>query len=88
MKGQRYILKGHCNMCGVCCLREGKDGGECEHLLEKDEEGRRLCALKHSPDRPQKCGAFPGNPPIQFKECSFYFIDLWDNNRIVKPGEV
>jgi len=74
-------------MCGACCLKEGKDGGACEHLAEPDEKGRRLCLIYKDPKRPVKCGLFPEMPPILFKECGYKFIDLWENNRVVEQGK-
>lgn len=75
---RRYIRKGKCNRCGQCCVNE-----DCEYL----EMGEiATCLIHNSPDRPNKCKWFPEMPPIPraFKDCGFYFLDTWENNKIVK----
>lgn len=69
----RYERKGECIKCGKCCLGEG-----CEHLCNK------TCSIFGSSERPAKCLLFPAFPPIVFKGCGYYFIDKWDNNKIIK----
>ena len=78
-KKQRYERRGDCIRCGVCCREE-----ECEHL--KIENGLATCKIYDSPDRPLKCKLFPEMPPIpkKFKNCGYYFLDAWENNKIVK----
>jgi len=75
----RYELRGQCNRCGWCCDHE-----DCEHLVY---EGKKATCLIHgNEERPLKCKIFPSAPPIIHKECGFYFLDTWENNRIVKYG--
>ncbi len=73
----RYERRGSCLRCGKCCIGEG-----CEHLIIGD--GATTCAIHKDPSRPEKCVLFPALPPIVFKGCGFYFLDLWDNGRIVR----
>ena len=78
----RYKRQGQCNRCGECCLNEN-----CEHF----QMGNPVtCKIFNSPDRPLKCKLFPEMPPIpkQFKECGYYFLDTWEDNRIVGVKEV
>lgn len=54
----------------------------CEHL---DWEGViAICKIYVS--RPPRCKLFPQAPPILAETCGFYFLDTWENNRIVKYG--
>lgn len=46
------------------------------------------CKIYESPDRPMDCGLFPEAPPIMFKDCGFYFLDTWEDNRIVRPMRI
>lgn len=85
---KRYIRKGHCLMCGVCCEKEGPDGTVCEYLSEPDVLGERVCTIFGKAERPLKCWLFPELPPIPFKNCGFYFVDRYEGGRVIKPGEV
>lgn len=71
----RYERKGKCNRCGWCCLTE-----DCEHFKDN------LCGIFGSSERPAKCINFPQAPPILNEKCGFYFLDTWENNKIVKFG--
>ena len=74
----RYELQWECKRCGECCLNE-----DCEHL----EMGEMAtCKIHKSPDRPLKCGYFPDMPPIVFKNCGYYFLDTWEDDRRVETG--
>jgi len=75
----RYIRQGQCNRCGQCCENE-----DCEYL--EMNEKMATCKIYDSPDRPDRCKWFPEMPPIprKFDKCSYYFIDTWEENRIVK----
>lgn len=73
----RYVLKGSCNRCGKCCEVED-DGLPCEHL-SYDEEGLAVCAIYE--DRWPRCHNFPAAPPIMIDECSYYFLDTWDEDK-------
>jgi len=42
----------------------------------------------HDKERPSKCGWFPEAPPIIFEKCGYYFLDTWEDNRIVGVKEV
>jgi len=75
----RYIRKGSCRRCGKCC-----EGEDCEHF----KPGNPATCLIHDGERPNKCEWFPQAPPIIFKDCGYYFLDTWENNRVVGPGEV
>jgi hypothetical protein len=77
----RYIRKGQCNQCGWCCSHE-----DCEYLGWK--EGRAYCKIHPSltggeDKRELKCKLFPEAPPILNEKCGYYFIDLWEDNKIV-----
>ena len=64
-----------CTFCGRCCIdKSGKyllggtrdtddvlrtPSGECQHLLPADDQGRRLCEIWDSPDRPELCQTWP-----------------------------
>lgn len=79
----RYTRKGQCNRCGWCCLLEDPP---CTHL-EFIEKGKYNCKIHDKKDRLEKCIVFPGNPPIQNPRCGYWFIDLWENNKMIKAGE-
>ena len=79
---RRYILHGECNQCGDCCQNE-----DCEHL-ERISQGKWGCKIHNDPNRPLKCKLYPEMPPIVFRRCSYYFRDTYENNRLVRPGEV
>ena len=76
LKNPRYIRKGKCNRCGWCCQQEN-----CKHLLIED--GIATCLI-HKSERPLRCSLYPANPPIVHEECGYYFLDTWNNNKIVK----
>ena len=71
----RYIRQGECNRCGQCCINE-----DCEHFVM----GEPATCLIHDKERPPKCEWFPEAPPIIFEKCGYYFLDTWEDNRIVK----
>jgi len=76
--GLRYIQQGECKRCGQCCINE-----DCEHF----ETGNlAICKRYGSPDRPSKCKWFPEMPPLPraFDKCGYYFLDTWEDNKIVK----
>jgi len=75
----RYTLQGECKRCGNCCKNE-----ECEFL--KFENNIAVCTIYE--DRFFKCRNWPCVPPIMIKGCGFYFIDTWENNRIVEQGKI
>lgn len=77
----RYVRQGNCSQCGICCIAEN-----CEFFDFKENIG--ICKIYNHPDRPSRCVNFPAAPPVMIKECSFYFIDTWDNNRIIFPREI
>lgn len=78
----RYIRKGKCNRCGQCCVNE-----DCEYLKwEKDRT--TTCLIFSEKDRPLKCKWFPQSPPIIFENCGYYFLDTWENNRVVGVKEI
>jgi len=78
----RYERKGNCNRCGVCCLNEN-----CEHFEFNEEMGIATCKIYGSSNRPLMCLLFPDMPPILFEGCGYYFIDLWEDNREIRPGD-
>lgn len=79
----RYIRKGHCNHCGFCCL--GGDKNEpCKDLVW---EGN-IATCKIYGNHPESCKLFPESPPILTEKCGYYFIDTWNNNKILKSKEV
>jgi len=77
----RYERMGKCLRCGICCI-----GEDCEHLLMNDSKA--TCVIHDDPNRPMKCILFPANPPIVFEGCGYYFLDLWENKRIVTKGNL
>jgi len=79
----RYRRRGKCLRCGACCLNEN-----CKHLVFDKKTGLATCKIFKSPKRPAKCKNFPAAPPIIFETCGFYFLDTWENNRIVKPKKI
>ena len=76
----RYKRMGKCIRCGACCVNE-----DCEHLVFLDN-GKAFCKIHNSKNRPDKCKTFPQLPPIIFKTCGYYFVDLIER-KIIKPGE-
>jgi len=74
----RYVRMGKCNRCGWCCEYRG-----CEHL-SYDEDEKAVCNIYEN--RPQECRVFPEAPPILTETCGYYFLDTWENNRVVKYG--
>jgi len=75
----RYERRGECNRCGWCCLYHS-----CP-LVYFDEEKNAVCSIYNN--RPKRCKVFPEAPPILNPDCGFYFVDTWENNRIVKFGK-
>ena len=76
----RYVRSGRCVRCGECCLNE-----DCDHF---EFDGKiATCKIHDSPSRPLICSLFPDMPPILFKDCGYYFIDLWDDNKKISPGD-
>jgi hypothetical protein len=73
----RYERRGQCIRCGFCCQQEN-----CEHL-SFDEDGLATCLI-HEEERPLRCSLYPANPPIVHEGCGYWFIDLYENNKIVK----
>ena len=71
----RYVRSGECIRCGQCCTNE-----DCEHF----EMGEPATCLIHERERPLRCAEFPANPPILFEGCGYYFLDTWEDNKIVK----
>jgi hypothetical protein len=80
----RYIRRGSCKNCGMCCANE-----DCDSLVVSN--GRSTCLIHPSitgkEGRPSKCPSYPQAPPIIYKSCGYYFYDTW-NNKIVRPGEI
>jgi len=76
----RYKRMGKCIRCGACCQNE-----DCEHFTMLPS-GKAYCKIHKSKNRPNKCKWFPQVPPIIFKTCGYYFIDLADR-KIIKPGD-
>jgi len=75
----RYIRQGECNRCGQCCINE-----DCEYF----EMGEPATCKIHDKECPPKCEWFPQAPPIIFEKCSYYFLDTWEDNRVVGVKEV
>jgi len=75
LKKQRYIRMGECIRCGQCCVNE-----DCEHF----EMNEPATCLIHKKERPARCVLFPEMPPILFETCGYYFLDTWEDNKIVK----
>jgi len=76
----RYVRRGQCNRCGWCCLQEEPP---CPNL--KKENDRYTCIVFNNSDKRHiRCSLYPDGPPILHKECSYYFLDTWENNKIVK----
>jgi len=71
----RYIRKGKCNRCGWCCLQDN-----CEYLMWNGD----ITFCKIYKDRFLRCRLFPEAPPILNNDCGYYFLDTWENNKIVK----
>jgi len=71
----RYERQGKCLRCGQCCEREN-----CPHF----ETGEPATCLIYDKERPARCGLFPEMPPILFEKCGYYFLDIWEDNKIVK----
>lgn len=73
----RYMRRGQCNRCGWCCSYSN-----CEHLTFDGEVA--ICKIYE--DRPERCRLFPQAPPILISKCGYYFLDTWENNKVVKLG--
>jgi len=78
-KGLRYLRQGQCDRCGWCCEQR-----VCPDYLRYDKEGKAVCTIY--PQHPGECQRFPQAPPILVESCGFYFLDTWENNRLVKFG--
>ena len=76
---KRYLRKGDCLQCGWCCKQEN-----CEHLKRFGDI--YICLIYDVPDRPEKCKNFPQAPPILNPKCGYYFLDRWENDKVVKFG--
>lgn len=74
----RYKRKGKCNRCGWCC-----EYRVCEYLRYEDEIA--VCTIYGN--HPGECKRFPQAPPILNEKCGYYFLDTWENNKIVKYGK-
>lgn len=72
----RYERQGQCNRCGDCCMNE-----DC---LEFISGNPAICKIYD--ERPLRCRLFPDAPPIpkQLKQCGYWFIDTWEDNKTVK----
>ena len=75
----RYKIQGQCNRCGQCCIGEDCDEFEINNNIA-------TCKIYDLPDRPLKCVLFPELPPIprEFEKCGYYFLDTWEDDRVVK----
>lgn len=76
---KRYLRKGSCLQCGWCCLEEN-----CEYLLWDNDKA--VCSIYDTDFRPDRCKTFPQAPPILNPACGYYFLDRWENDRVVKFG--
>lgn len=76
----RYERRGKCNRCGWCCLQEDPP---CPYL-KKEIDGRYTCTIFNEKERHVRCILYPDGPPIIHKDCGYWFIDTWENNKIVK----
>lgn len=74
---KRYLRKGNCAQCGWCCQQE-----ECPHLTFVD--GKYYCDIYYSDARPIRCKLFPEDPPIRNEKCGYFWLDRWENDKIVK----
>jgi len=79
-KSPRYIRKGKCKRCGWCCLREDPPYS----YLKKEDDTYTCTVFDDKDERDVRCGLYPGNPPIVYELCGYYFIDTWEDNKIVK----
>jgi len=77
--GLRYERQGECKRCGQCCVSE-----DCVDFVM----GEPATCMIHDKERPPKCEWFPEAPPIIFGKCGYYFLDTWEDNRIVGVKEV
>lgn len=80
MQGPRYIRHGECARCGWCCERE-----ECGYF--KREGGFATCG-RHGNGQPEKCVLYPEVPPLVSRRCGFWFVDTFEENRVIRPGEI
>lgn len=76
---KRYKRMGKCARCGACCLVEDPP---CPHLSWDGKKA--ICKIFGKPERFERCKIFPANPPIPFESCGYYFLDMWENNKIIK----
>ena len=74
LTGLRYIRQGKCNRCGWCCEQE-----DCEHL-----ERGEMATCKIYDERFERCWRYPEMPPIMHEGCGYYFLDTWEDNKVVK----
>lgn len=74
---KRYLRRGRCSQCGWCCKREG-----CKDLVFVDS--KYFCGLFHSKDRPLRCKLFPEDPPVLNPSCGYFWLDLWNGEKLVK----
>ena len=83
--GKRYERRGSCSRCGMCCINE-----KCDHLRFRG--GKAVCMIHPEivgeDNREPKCEPFPQAPPILNERCGFYFIDTWEDDRVVGCRQV
>ena len=78
---KRYKREGQCNRCGWCCLQEDPP---CPYL-KQEEDGKYTCLVFEDPEkRYLRCSLHPCGPPILHEECGYYFLDTWENNKVIK----
>jgi hypothetical protein len=79
MKNLRYERRGECVRCGWCC-----EYRVCSEYLSYDENGLAVCSIYG--EHPGECQRFPQAPPILNPKCGYYFLDTWEENKMVKFG--
>jgi len=47
------------------------------------EENLSTCMI-YEQERPMRCSIYPDGPPIIHPDCGYYFVDTWEDNKIVK----
>jgi hypothetical protein len=47
------------------------------------EDSLATCLI-HEEERPLRCSLYPANPPIIHDGCGYYFLDTYEDNKIVK----
>lgn len=85
-EGLRYERRGICLRCGWCCMNEA-----CPNLAFVS--GLAKCLAHPSvtgkkDQREPKCGRFPQAPPIMHEDCGYWFVDTWEDDRVVKARQV